>query len=336
MVIAMTPELLKTIAVAYGFASLHTIKELSSGGINRSWHVKNDQQQHFFLKVFDASDASRGELEASILSHLNAQTSPAYRVQLLVRTHLGAPLFTSGERTYLLTKWQNGSTRGWQEFSSDNWHSLGATLGALHRRLRGLRLPALPIMCLSQRVAGLDRESEITKIASHRLLAAQKETYPFRQKADTYFEQRLMILDRFFPVIPRLSSDNEQLVHNDYTEPNFIFDTDGIVMITDWERAIYAPPEYDVVRSLVIMPIVAPAHAARFIEGYQRFSPINPPEIRDMVGVYLIEQALKHWPTERWLRGEDWGRVQFESNFEIIELLARQYDLLLNFYAENC
>lgn len=332
----MTEELLARIAAAYGFASLVVVESLTSGGVNRSWHVEGDGRQQFFLKIFDAANAERGELEASILEHLNAHPSPAYRAQQLVCTRRGSPLFTYGESACLLTRWRSGSAKKWREFSSDDWRVLGGTLGALHARLRGLRLPALPVPSLSRRVAERDYASERDRIETHRRLAAQHESYPLRHEADAYFEQRLRLLDKFHPLVELSAMTDEQLIHNDYTEANFIFDERGGILIVDWERAIYAVPEYEVVRSLVIVPIVAPAHAARFVEEYQRYFPINRRRIRNSVGVYLIEQALKHWPTESWLRGEDWGRAHFESNFEIIDLLDRHADLLSNFYEDKC
>ena len=332
----MTPERAAQIAAAYGLPSLRVVGNLTSGGANRSWRVETNQQQQFFLKAFEVGAAGHGELEASILGHLNAEPAPEYRVQLLVRTLEGAPVFASPDRTYLLTRWQSGSAKPWQEFSADDWHTLGSTLGALHTRLRSLRLGALPVPSLSRRVTGLDRESESAKIKSHRLIAAQKEIYPLRRKADAYFGQRLLLLERFFPLLPRLRPEDEQLIHNDYTESNFVFDDGGSIMVTDWERAIRAAPEYDVVRGLVMVPIVAPGHAARFIEGYRRFSSIDPWRVREVAVVYLVEQALKHWPADSWLSGEEWGRLQFESNFEVIDSLATHSDQLLKFYEDNC
>jgi len=92
-----------------------------------------------------------------------------------------------------------------------------------------------------------------------------------------------------------------QPIHNDDKQHNYLFDGTLPPAILDWEGAIAAQREYEVVRCLNHLPIVASAHATAFVAGYRERRPLELDGLRWAIDRSLLEHALKSWPLERWL-----------------------------------
>lgn len=96
------------------------------------------------VKSFGPEQIPRARLEAAVLSHLHQAAASnlleeilgtGYRVPSIVRTRTDDDLHVDGRGALLATRWEAGVHRAWADIPLDGWWALGASLGALHRRL---------------------------------------------------------------------------------------------------------------------------------------------------------------------------------------------------------
>ncbi|HUS64242.1 MAG TPA: phosphotransferase [Kofleriaceae bacterium] len=273
------------------------------------------------VKLFPAAEQHRARLEAALLAHLGAVSDPRYRVQTPLATSDGQPLFDGEDGLVLLTRWEPGAYKPYTEISADEWAALGRSLGALHARLdqaAGIALPAR----LSGIIRGRDLDAERATLERHRAAAVAKE--PARAEAlSHYFDARRLLLDeRAERCRAQLPADPERPIHNDYNQYNYLFRDAGPPLILDWERAIGAPREYEVVRCLNQLPLVAPELARRFIAGYLEARPLGAAQLVWAVDAALTEHAVKHWPIDAWLAGAPDADARLAATLETVETVA--------------
>jgi hypothetical protein len=181
-----------------------------------------------------------------------------------------------------------------------------ATQEAAHAATPGARLAPdvlLPDVVAAARARDLAAEA--------RTIEAHRERVGARTRAfDDSFALRLRLLAAHgpgaasLPVVIDAAEGRLPVVHNDYNENNYLFVDDGGLVILDWDRAARAPPEFDVVRCLNHLPLVAPTHAQAFVRGYRTRRALRADVVSWAVDVALTAHAVKHWPVERFLAGE--------------------------------
>lgn len=273
------------------------------------------------IKVFPNGQLQRARLEQQLLAHLTAVPDPRYRVQAVVPTRSGEPLLIGEVETCLVTRWEPGEYKPFTLITADEWAGLGRSLGALHRRLDAasdLELPAR----LSELVRARDPAKERATLERCRALAVERD--PADALALTrYFGQRAQLLDgcaaRCLGLLPE---DDERPIHNDFNQYNYLFGVAGPPLILDWERAIGAPREYEVVRCLNQLPLIAPELARRFVAGYLEARPLRASALGWAVDAALTEHAVKHWPVELWLEGAPGARARLSATMEMVEALS--------------
>jgi Ser/Thr protein kinase RdoA (MazF antagonist) len=229
------------------------------------------------------ADVAAIEHEAAILAALGTP-DPRYRVQSLVPTRDGARFVELAGEAALVTAWRDGMKKVYTEIVAAEWHALGSQLAALHARLDEL---AEPLPRASERVFDLGAERRAI------------EDHPRRRELAGYFDARLALLDRFGERGAKPPPGDERAIHNDYNQHNYLFDGELPPIILDWEGAIAALREYEVVRCLNHLPLVAPAHATAFVDGYRGVRPLERDALRWAVDRSLLEHAVKSWPLDR-------------------------------------
>lgn len=238
-------------------------------------------------------------MEAAILLHLAGGVG--YRVQVLL------DCFDSDGELVLVTRWEEGSFKPWDRITEEEWAQLGAELAALHARLAEGELP----VTVEQPARDLAREQ--ARILADRARVEDEEVR-------RYLDGRLRLLRPYAPAPGPL-----QPIHNDFNQYNYLFGPTAPPLVLDWERALRAPREYEVVRCLNHLPLAAPKLAGRFLDGYRRRLPLDPRRLKWAIDAALTEHAVKHWPLERWLSGDPrWLR----GNMEMVHtFLARRAEL---------
>jgi Ser/Thr protein kinase RdoA (MazF antagonist) len=268
------------------------------------------------LKVFSREERPRAELEAAILRHLSADDARV-RVQKFLELFEGE----EGELV-LATRWEPGTYKSYDRISGEEWRQLGTALAALHVRLDDF---VWPLERLSERRR--DLAAERAQIADHR---ARIDDAGIR----AYLDQRILLLDeRAARCAANFPAGEERAIHNDFNQYNYLFEPGRTPLILDWERAILAPREYEVVRTLNQLPLESPELARRFLDGYGAVRALDGVRLRWAVDALLTEQAVKHWPVERWLRGEADGAERLAGNVQMVQTLTAGRAALDGFYA---
>jgi Ser/Thr protein kinase RdoA (MazF antagonist) len=332
----VSDDLLVALRDSYGWERAAVAGPMRSSGLPpRAWRLETEQGA-CVLKRFTPEQRPAGELEADVLVWLGALPSPAYRTPSLVPTEDGAPLAGVGEDAYLVTRFEPGQFRSYTEFSRADWGDLGASLGALHARLRGHPLPGTSAR-LSARLAERDLERERQTLERTAAAALAREPGR-REEAARYFERRRSLLVERGPrVLAEVClALGEEPIHNDFNQHNYVFRAGAPPLITDWERALLAPAEYEVVRCLSLVPIADPDAARGFVAAYREQAPLRPSGLRFAVDACYVEHAVKHWPVEAWLRDEAWAEPHYHQHFDVVAELAGSRDVLDAFWEGVC
>jgi len=187
---------------------------------------------------------------------------------------------------------------------------------------------------LSARLFARDLDAERRTLEAHAEAVALREPSPVLAR---YFAERRRLLDERGPRVSgaRLLRGGEQPIHNDYNQHNYLFSDGERPLIVDWEKAIAASREFEVVRCLSLVPLTAPALAHAFLDGYRVCEPLDRDALGHAVDLCFVEHALKHWPTQAWLRGEPWAEMHFREHHAVLATLTGGRDTLDRFYAQE-
>ena len=273
------------------------------------------QRGDFAVKTFVAADLDRAEREAALLAHF-AAGSPQVRVPALVRTVNGAACARVEDGALVVMSWCTGHQQAYTSITEPEWFALGNELAALHTRLDDFS-GSLP------RASELDFDLDAGRGAmiADRARALAKD--PVRGEVIArYIDARLALLDVRGPRGLRRPPGAESPIHNDYNQHNYLFDGTLPPVILDWEGAIAATREYEVVRCLNHLPLVAPAHATAFVTGYRERRPLDREGLRWAIDRSLLEHALKSWPLDRWLGEVPGADDALSGSMEVLHALA--------------
>lgn len=271
----------------------------------------------FAVKQF--ADSARAQREAGLLATL-AGGGSIYRVQQLVRTLQGDLFAEAPGSTLVLTRWCDGVKKLYTEITEPEWRSLGAALATMHYRLDNAFVNQLPRASEYR----IDIAAEYAALLDH-----PARTDPAIAR---YLDVRLQLLDAFgarglaAPPVP------ERPIHNDYNQHNYLFDGTLPPIVLDWEGAIAAPREYEVVRCMNHLPLVAPGHASAFVEGYRSVRHLDRAGLRWAVDRAFVDHAVKSWPLERARAGLPGGAAALAGSIEVVLALRAGVVQLERFY----
>lgn len=265
------------------------------------------------IKTFTAVELERAARESALLAHLRDGIGP-YRVPVLVETRDGEAMARVGDGAIVVMQWCGGAKKMYTSIALPEWFALGNALAALHARLDDLSF-VLP------RASPIDLGIEYTAMIASRERALEKD--PERGGAIArYLDARLAFLDACGERGLRPAPGVELPIHNDYNQHNYLFDGALPPVIIDWEAAILSLREYEVVRCLNHLPIVAPPHATAFLEGYRDRRPLDRERLRWAVDRALLEHAVKSWPVERWLADLPGADASLSGSMEVFGALS--------------
>ncbi|WP_412021735.1 phosphotransferase enzyme family protein [Burkholderia cepacia] len=263
----------------------------------RVWHLPADDGG-VAIKLYALEHHARAAKEATVLAHFETHGDARFRVQTLKRTTAGAPLWTGAGSHAMLTHWEAGQFRTYDTFSPSEWDALGASLAALHLSLERLHLPSLDT--IGARLTAIDADAVRRSLLDALDRARSNEGAANLRR---YVELALRMLDRYYPgSIEAFPADDPQHpIHNDYNQFNYLFTDLPPPLILDWEAAIGAPREYELVRCLNHLPLEAPHLAEAFVLAYRRVRPVNSARIAWAVDAACLQHALKLWVVQGWL-----------------------------------
>jgi Ser/Thr protein kinase RdoA (MazF antagonist) len=310
------------VAARYGLAEARVVER--RGAITRLATASGEVA----VKRFAEEDGDRARREAELLAHLAAPDA-RYRVQALVRTTAGELVATGDAGVVVVTRWEPGHAKPYTEIAPREWHALGGALAALHRRLDTF---AAPLPRLSARLASRDLADER---AGHDLNAARTAALEPDRAAELglYLDAQRALIDAHGERARALPDADERPIHDDFNQHNYLFDGREPPIILDWEGAIAAPREYEIVRCLNHLPLALPAHASAFIAGYRiAGGALDRELVRWAIDVVLVEHAVKRWPLEQWLAGDASAAPRLTGSMAILHALADGTAALEAFY----
>ncbi|MFP6560906.1 phosphotransferase enzyme family protein [Paraburkholderia sp. B3] len=263
----------------------------------RVWHLPTDCGG-MAVKLYTSEQHERANKEAAVLAHLQAHGDARFRVQALRRTAAGELLWTGDGVCAMATRWEAGRCRTYDTFAPAEWDALGASLAALHLSLDGLRIPAFDTLRARLALVDADRVRRSLIEAPGRAPSAS-DTSCLR----AYVDACLRLIDEYYPgsVEAFPSDDPQRPIHNDYNQFNYLFDGRLPPLILDWEAAIGAPREFELVRCLNHLPLEAPGLAEVFVLAYLRVRPLRAGHIAWAVDAACLQHALKLWVVQGWL-----------------------------------
>ncbi len=270
------------------------------------------------------------EKEACILLHL-AKAAPACQVQKLHRCMNGETLASTALGPMMATRWIDGASKPYDQIDKQGWALLGRSLASLHLVLESFQSEATEN--LSQQLRVLDFDSERTRILRDRD-ALRSKGVP--EQAVALQEARLRLLEaNLEPCVSAWPQDGAQLIHNDYNVHNYIFDDDGELHVIDWDRALFAPREYEVVRCLNHLPLESAALASGFLAGYRELGSLDDEVLKWAVHAAMVSHACKHWPTELALAVAPGGVERLIALEPIVNRLDQDADKLQPFFQQR-
>lgn len=282
------------------------------------------------VKLYAEDQLARAEKEAALVAHLNIEGDSRFRVQKLIRTAAGAPLWAGPRARAMVTAWAPGATRTYDTYAPTEWAALGASLAALHLRLE--QYPAALPDTLLARLTALD----IGAVRRELLSAPDRApAHADRQSLQAYIDACLGLIDQHhagslagFP-----TDDPQHPIHNDYNQFNYLFGATLPPLILDWEASIGAPREYEVVRCLNHLPLEDSASAAQFVRAYLRVRPLRVERMPWAVDAACLQHALKRWMLQGWLADPRRFTTHLQGAMRMVSTMAGARAQLIDFFS---
>ena len=296
----------------------------------RLWRIKSARGE-VAVKQFAAAASDAALHEALLLQRLAAPSDARYRVPTLLRTAAGEAMLTGPGGAVLLTRWEAGKFKRYDQCTAADWAALGRALAALHQRLENLALPDL--VTLRATLRALDFAAERRTIETDRAHLVRAAGID-RLRLHRYLDERLGLLEQcLHTCLEDFPDDDPQWpIHNDYNQYNYLFAAAAPPLILDWEAAIGAPREFEVVRCLNHLPLERPAMARMFLAGYLRERPLRAARLPWAVDSACLMHALKHWVLQGWLAGRSDSAVALQGAMQIVSMLAAGREQLAEFF----
>jgi len=281
------------------------------------------------VKIYAEDQLARAEKEAALVAHLNLEADPRFRVQKLLRTAAGAPLWIVPHARAMVTAWAPGAIRTYDTYTPVEWAALGASLAALHLRLE--RYPTALPDTLHARMAALDIDTIRRELASAPSLAPADSD---RRALQGYVDTCLALIDQHYAdsLAAFPADDPQHPIHNDYNQFNYLFGAALPPLILDWEASIGAPREYEVVRCLNHLPLEDAASAAEFVRAYLRVRPLRVELMPWAVDAACLQHALKRWMLQGWLADPRRFTTHLQGAMRMVSTMAGARAQLIDFF----
>lgn len=268
--------------------------------------------------------------ESSILLHLS-DAAPACKVQELLLCKTGEALASTELGPIMVSRWIEGVSKSYDQVDVGTWAVLGRSLAALHQALRGFRCSAAE--SLSAQLLCLEIDGERIRIANDRE-ALRSLGVP--TEALNLQDARIHLMEAHLePCVSGWPKNGAQLIHNDYNVHNYLFGDEGELAVIDWDRSLYAPKEYEVVRCLNHLPLESPSLASAFLAGYAEAENLDEGALEWAVHAAMVSHASKHWPIELALAGAPAAIARLVALEKIVSRLTQDGGKLSSFFSER-
>lgn len=266
-------------------------------------------------------------MESALLAFLSERGCSGKTQKLLTNSE-GLGLSESALGPAMVTAWIEGEQKSYRDIDDEGWRALGLLLAHLHQALQEFPGESLPR--LENTLRDLDVESQTNRLKDdQRKLAKACASAAVLQLQDS----RLELLELHYDLsLQGQPFHRTHAIHNDFNANNYIFPPQEDPRILDWDRALVAPPAYEVVRCLNHLPLESPGHSKAFLQGYRECLPLDPSALLWAVHAAMVAHATKDWPIELALAGQAGAMQGLEKLAPMVSLFCSEGERLLGFF----
>lgn len=285
------------LANAYTLTDIQKIEPVTHGYLSENWRIQLPNRNVFLKEYRSDLTLEKIEIIHEVLKRSVLSGIPTIEP---LTTNTGGTIILWHGRLYSLFPFISGIHHSRPSLTSKHMHALGDMLARIHRQGAGsIPPPALPTF------QGFDRQKFFEQAQKILELIAIKEVqtdFDQRAQAGLHFKMACANAD------PRNVTDfvftDYTLLHGDFHEHNVFFDEhDHIMAVFDWEKTMYGPRAFELVRSLYLMCLSienipqteAFTRAKIMFDAYQKGYPLAPEEFITAVEFYYVDQYYTDW-----------------------------------------
>lgn len=270
-----------------------TLVEEVAGGFRSKNYILTDGNKKYFLKKHRNGD------EAQVQSVCLAEqffAEGGVPVILPIRTKQGEAFFEHDSELYSLYPFVNGRHIERGKLTKPAAISLGAALATLHQRGKNSSLPA------AEQFHAWDTDEFLADVAAIEAAIQKNQAQSdfdamalksIRLKRRVVLEENLQY--------DALGLHEDHLIHGDYFCDNVFFgDNDTVSHVFDFERVQYAPPLYELFRSMFVTFLSIPSQenvslAKDYVAAYLAAYPFPKTVIKNSLAAAYQKQMQSLW-----------------------------------------
>lgn len=281
--------------------SLSFVEKISGGFLSENYAL-TDGDKKYFLKKHRHTDRNKVEGVLAVERFFAAGGTP---VILPLPTPQGSSFFEHQGVFYSLYPFVNGRHIERGNFTEAAAISLGSTLARLHKHGKESTLQ------ITEQFESWDTEKFLSKVAA--IKAKIEQDHPVSEFGALVLKSldlKKRAVEENAIVYNQLNLFNDHLIHGDYFCDNVFFDeTDHVNHVFDFEKTQYAPPMYELFRSLFVSFLSVPSQenvvlAKKYVDAYFAIYPFPKEAVRNSLTLAYLRQVHSLWiEEEHYLKG---------------------------------
>jgi Ser/Thr protein kinase RdoA (MazF antagonist) len=275
--------------------NLSFIEKIAGGFLSENYAL-TDGNKKFFLKKHRHTNQNQ-VAEVCLVEQFFAEGGVP--VILPIPTEQGESFFEHAGSFYSLYPFVEGRQIARGKLTEAATVSLGHTLGALHKHGKDSTLQ------ITTRFKAVDTDNFLSKVAAIEAeIVKEKPLSDFGAMVlDCLRLKKQAVLENTV-TYDQLNLPNNHLIHGDYFCDNVFFDqNDYVSYVFDFEKTQYAPPLFELFRSLFVSFLTVPTEenilfAKKYLDAYLEAYPFPKEIVRNSLTLTHLRQVYSLWIEE--------------------------------------
>lgn len=298
-------EKINKICVKNQLGDLLSFEGVKEGVLNEN-HEFTTTKGKFFLKDYLKKSVSQMKYIHSIEEFMKKSDLPAVTATLV-----------SEEDHYMIYPFVESDRE--HSYNMDDYYRMGQMLGRIHNVSFNKEIPQN-----FKQFSHTEKDTNhiLEKIKEYKKLIENKEA---KDDIDhlflTYIEKKLALADDFMNMD---ALANNTIIHGDYHAGNLMINQDSreIIGVCDWEKAEYAPREYEIARSYLYTgfgtdvddPALCKEISESFLQGYRSIIPLSDEDFEKGIRIRLKSYVFNYWMEDKFYTDKDPRANKFINN----------------------